>query len=250
MLETVSTALVRNVPAFLFFRFLRSFFGSPILSTGGPSIQYLHASWRQFLERSSEEQQFFTLAGASRSGRSSGTASSRFPARNESGNNAPTSRGAPSTNHWQRQYPESLANITNLDPTILSVNEYLCLIYGIYYSSFEVFPLVYGDIYHFNLIQSGLAVLTLAVGTLISFICYTGLLIVYPIPRNQTDDAGRPKLATIPARVELLVPPIGIFLCGWSANPNIHWIVTMIGVAMCPPGVFAVFQALFVYMAI
>ncbi|KAF7191731.1 Caffeine resistance protein 5 [Pseudocercospora fuligena] len=292
MLVTIPTALVRSAPAFMFFRFLQGFFGSPILSTGGASIQDVYSNTYMPLALTSWAAACFVapvfgtiFAGAAiphlgwrfsiweiliASGpvlllliflpeTSSATILHRRAERLRRITGNDHVRSASEIAHMEAKADlktvvyESLlipAKITVLDPAILFVNIYLCLIYGIYYSFFEVFPLVYGDIYHFNLLQSGLAFLPLAVGTLISFICYTGFLIIYRIPRLQAGDPGRPELAIIPALVGSLVPPIGIFLFGWSANPNIHWIVTMIGVAMYPAGVFAVFQALFVYMAI
>lgn len=44
MLVTVPTALVKNAPAFMFFRFLQGFFGSPILATGGASLADVYSS--------------------------------------------------------------------------------------------------------------------------------------------------------------------------------------------------------------
>lgn len=44
------------------------------------------------------------------------------------------------------------------------------------------------------------------------------------------------------------LPPIGLLLFGWSANPDIHWIVSMIGVGLYPAGVFIIFQGIFLYL--
>ncbi|KAH9476584.1 Caffeine resistance protein 5 [Psilocybe cubensis] len=43
-----------------------------------------------------------------------------------------------------------------IEPAVLYANVYLGLTYAIFYLWFEAFPLVYGDIYHFNLGLSGL----------------------------------------------------------------------------------------------
>ena len=58
------------------------------------------------------------------------------------------------------------------DPSILFITIYTALMYGIYYSFFEAFPFVYGDMYHFSNGEQGLAFLSLAVGCGGSFICY------------------------------------------------------------------------------
>lgn len=66
--------------------------------------------------------------------------------------------------------------ITMLDPAILFTNIYIMLIYGIFYSFFEAFPLVYGDIYKFNLLQNGLAFIPIAVGTTVATITYVSYI--------------------------------------------------------------------------
>lgn len=48
--------------------------------------------------------------------------------------------------------------------------------------------------------------------------------------------------------VSCFLPPIGILIFGWTAKPEIHWIVPMIGVTMYPMGVFVIFQGLFLYL--
>jgi DHA1 family multidrug resistance protein-like MFS transporter len=47
--------------------------------------------------------------------------------------------------------------INILDPAMLFTTVYTALTYGLYYSFFESFPLVYRDIYGFNLGQLGVA---------------------------------------------------------------------------------------------
>lgn len=65
------------------------------------------------------------------------------------------------------------ARITIQDPAILFANLYMMLVYGIYYSFFESFPLVYPPMYGFDTLQANLAFLPLAVGTVLSLAVYT-----------------------------------------------------------------------------
>ncbi|KAI9764101.1 MAG: hypothetical protein M1835_007647 [Candelina submexicana] len=50
-----------------------------------------------------------------------------------------------------------------LDPAVAFADLYMMLIYGIFYSFFECFSLVYVDVYHFNLSESGLIFLTVII---------------------------------------------------------------------------------------
>jgi DHA1 family multidrug resistance protein-like MFS transporter len=62
--------------------------------------------------------------------------------------------------------------INILDPAMLFTTMYTALTYGLYYSYFESFPLVYRDIYGFTLGQVGLAFLAVLVGLVIGVVVY------------------------------------------------------------------------------
>jgi DHA1 family multidrug resistance protein-like MFS transporter len=68
------------------------------------------------------------------------------------------------------------------DPAVLFANVYTALTYGIYYSFFEVFPLVYGPIYGFNLGETGLVFLAIVVGCVIAICIYFSYLHFLLIP--------------------------------------------------------------------
>lgn len=70
------------------------------------------------------------------------------------------------------------SRITLMDPAVLFINIYLCLIYGVYYSFFESFPIVYQDMYNFPLLGLGLAFLPLAAGTVFSVSGYLAFLLL------------------------------------------------------------------------
>ena len=53
------------------------------------------------------------------------------------------------------------------EPILLCTNMYLGLIYAILYTWFEAFPLVFNNLYHFDLGSSGLTFLGLLVGAVI-----------------------------------------------------------------------------------
>src|SRR5436305_968397 len=66
--------------------------------------------------------------------------------------------------------------IVVLDPAVTFANVYSSLVYGIYYSFFEVFPLVYIDIYGFNLGQLGLTFLSITVAVIIAVSSYSAYI--------------------------------------------------------------------------
>jgi DHA1 family multidrug resistance protein-like MFS transporter len=54
--------------------------------------------------------------------------------------------------------------ITALDPSVLFINLYTALVYGIYYSFFESFPIVYMGIYGFSVGVMGIVFLGVIIG--------------------------------------------------------------------------------------
>ncbi|OOF98667.1 hypothetical protein ASPCADRAFT_162317 [Aspergillus carbonarius ITEM 5010] len=138
--------------------------------------------------------------------------------------------------------------IVVLDPAILFVNVYTSLIYGIYYSFFEVFPLVYIDMYHFNLGQMGLVFLSIAVALAIAVPLYFLYLNKVFEPEIRTQGLMSPERRLIPALFACFLPPIGLFLFGWTSRPSVYWIVSVVGILIYTIGIFMVIQCIFIYI--
>jgi MFS transporter, DHA1 family, multidrug resistance protein len=143
--------------------------------------------------------------------------------------------------------------INALDPAVFFTYVYTALVYGIFYSFFEVFPLVYGAGnpqpgsatrgYGFNLGEMGLVFLCISVGVLIAIPSYFIYLHLIFEPEIMTKGIGEPERRLIPAIFASLLLPPGLFLFAWTANsaPQIHWIVSTIGV-------FLLLQCFFIYI--
>jgi DHA1 family multidrug resistance protein-like MFS transporter len=143
------------------------------------------------------------------------------------------------------------SKITLLDPAILFLNCYTSLTYGIFYSFFEAFPIVYQDIYSFNLGEMGLAFLAIVVGSIISFAIYNLYYMHHRKgPPNTQDDktTPNPEKVLVPALYACIGPPLALLLFGWASRPSIHWIVPTIGIAIYPACVFILMQCVFLYV--
>jgi DHA1 family multidrug resistance protein-like MFS transporter len=149
------------------------------------------------------------------------------------------------------------SRITLLDPAILFLNCYTSLTYGIFYSFFEAFPIVYQDIYGFNLGEMGLAFLAIVVGSIISFAIYNLYYIHHrrnapSTAQNQDQENSTPasdhEKVLVPALYACIGPPLALLLFGWASRPTIHWIVPTIGIAIYPACVFILMQCVFLYV--
>ena len=138
------------------------------------------------------------------------------------------------------------SRITFLDPAILFLNVYTSLTYGIYYSFFEAFPIVYQGIYGFNLGEMGLAFLAIVIGAVVSFVVYN--VYIYRTQVAGSPKPRKPESVLIPALFACFGPSIGLFLFGWASRPDVHWIVPTVGIVIYPANVYVLMQCVFMYI--
>ncbi|EXJ87921.1 hypothetical protein A1O1_04848 [Capronia coronata CBS 617.96] len=142
--------------------------------------------------------------------------------------------------------------INLLDPAVAFSTVYTALTYAIYYSFFESFTLVYGDMYGFDLAQIGLAFLALLAGLVVAVVLYCLYLHRYgdaKIARLAAETTTVPPEARLwPGLVATFCIPIGLFIFAWTARPHVHWIVSLVGAAVSMTGVFIITQCMFIYL--
>lgn len=134
------------------------------------------------------------------------------------------------------------------DPAVLFTNIYTACIYGIYYSFFEVFPLVYIGIYGFNLGELGLPFLTIIIGCVIGIAIYFAYNYFYLEPDIKAHGLRVQEHRLVPALFAVMLLPAGLFWFGWTSEKSIHWIVPTIGLTLFPIGAFVLFQCIFMYL--
>lgn len=117
------------------------------------------------------------------------------------------------------------------------------ILLGILYLFFGAFPLVFINVYGFNLWQVGLTFL----GILVGMVLAAGLDPVWHrirvnLIRRLSEESGveggksEPEFRLPPAILGSILVPAGIFMFGWSCYPWIHWIVPIIGAAIFGAG--------------
>jgi DHA1 family multidrug resistance protein-like MFS transporter len=125
-----------------------------------------------------------------------------------------------------------------MDPAVLFVNVYTSIVYGIYYSFFEAFPLVYGQIYHFNIGEVSTTFVCIFVACLIGVATYVSYLYFILIPDVMKNGLPAQEHRLKPALIAVFLPTIGLFLFGWTSREDIHWIVSILGITIYALGVF------------
>ncbi|KAJ5356264.1 major facilitator superfamily domain-containing protein [Penicillium concentricum] len=135
-----------------------------------------------------------------------------------------------------------------MDPAIGYTAVYAALCYAIYYSFFEVFPMVYIELYGFNVGEMGLTFLSITVGTVVSIAGYYAYFYWIVTPAIISGAPDIPEYRLIPALFSSFLLPIGLFIFAWTGNGHTHWIVSVIGIFLFTVGMFLLMQSIFAYL--
>lgn len=136
-----------------------------------------------------------------------------------------------------------------LEPMVFLLNLYIALCYGLLYIWFESFPVVFVGIYGFNLGQQGLAFLGIFVGAILTIPFFFWYLHKYLEPQFDENGDLQPEKRLPPAFVGAFCIPICLFWFGWSARPDIHWIMPIIGSGFFAVGLFLLFNSVLNYLS-
>ncbi|KAL6825478.1 major facilitator superfamily domain-containing protein [Trichoderma sp. SZMC 28015] len=142
--------------------------------------------------------------------------------------------------------------INALDPSVLFSTVYTSLVYAIFYSFFEAFPIVFSETYHFDFSVSGLPFLGVLPGLFVACtLCVLGwhYQVVKPFQTEGFKAFGIPENRLVPALFACFWLPAGLFLFAWTARPSVHWIASIIGLSMSIVGTFTIIACIFQYLA-
>ena len=103
-----------------------------------------------------------------------------------------------------------------LDPAIAFTAIYTALIYGIYYSFFEAFPIVYLNFFGFSLGEMGLAFVAIIVGAFLGLAGYWAYIYYILEPDIRINGLGAPEKRLVPALFAAVLLPVGLFIFGMS----------------------------------
>ncbi|ABN66451.1 multidrug resistance protein 2 [Scheffersomyces stipitis CBS 6054] len=138
--------------------------------------------------------------------------------------------------------------ITIIEPVVLLINVYIALVYTVMYLWFEAFPIVFVETKHFTLIEMGVSYVSVMVGIFIGAAIYIPIIYRAFTKKVLAGEMVTPEVFLPSAIFGSIMMPIGIFVFGWSASPDLHWIGPIIGAALFATGAFIIFQTLFNYL--
>lgn len=133
------------------------------------------------------------------------------------------------------------------EPMVFLLNLYIALIYGLLYIWFESFPIVFVQIYGFNLGEEGLAFLGILVGAFVVIGPFFAYLYYVLEPKFDEEGNIQPEKRLPPAIVGGPFIVICLFMFGWSAGRT-HFIVPIIGSGFFTVGAVLLFNSVLNYL--
>ncbi|KAI4918497.1 hypothetical protein J4E90_002881 [Alternaria incomplexa] len=211
---TLPTALVDNLGGFLFLRFLLGFFGSPCLANGGATMQDL-SQWELLWMAAPVFLLFFFFLPETQPTTILLHRSARLRALTGNPNIHTQTEIDRKGTKFSTELLDTLIKPLEIcvkDPALFFINVYSALTYGIYYSFFEVFPLVYLEIYGFSVGEMTIVFLSIIVGCVIAMTIYFSYLRFYLIPDILKRGLRPQEHRLVPAIFASFGVPIGLFI--------------------------------------
>ncbi|PVH92357.1 putative MFS transporter [Periconia macrospinosa] len=140
--------------------------------------------------------------------------------------------------------------ITILDPSVGFINLYTALVYGVYYSFFESFPLVYMGTYGFSIGIMGTIFTSIIIGAGIGLIVYSALIYFIYEPYTMSKGIGSPEHRLVPGIFAAALIPPGMFIFGYASKSEISWAAPTVGIALYAAASYILVNCIFVYLPI
>lgn len=127
---------------------------------------------------------------------------------------------------------------------------YIAVLYGLLYVLFTTFTFVYEDKYNFSTGAAGLSFLGSGVGTLMGLLITSKFSDKRVRARQAKGETPQPEdrlpaWLVIPASLTI---PIGLFIYGWGAEEQVHWILPQIGNAISSIGMIVIVMSVQTYL--
>ncbi|KAJ3496944.1 hypothetical protein NLG97_g2289 [Lecanicillium saksenae] len=142
---------------------------------------------------------------------------------------------------WQQPEPSNYIFLTHFCQTSFT--------YGIYYSFFEVFPLVYPKIYGMGTGDTSAVFLCVLIACILGALWYCLWYRLTTEPRfHQLGTFDVPETFLRPGLLGVFGFPIGLLLFGWAARASVPWPVPTLGIVIVCGCSFVVGIGIFIHL--
>lgn len=137
------------------------------------------------------------------------------------------------------------------EPIVLATSLLMAMVYAIFYLFFEAYPIIFGGVYQMSTGVSALAFIPMPIGASLDIVVvlwwerHLERAKARRAPWALNEEYRRMPLACIGGPLCAL----SLFWLGWTARPNVHWIIPMLAGIPYGMGVEIIFMALTSYLS-
>ncbi|KAF5530409.1 multidrug resistant protein [Fusarium napiforme] len=135
-----------------------------------------------------------------------------------------------------------------IGPIVTGLSLYLALIYGYLYLLFTTFSTVFTEQYGFGIDTLGLAFLGVGIGCIAALAVLSWLSDWLQDRLTKKHGEAKPEYRLLPIILGIPLLPIGLFVYGWTAEYEVHWIVPIIFTGFSGAGLIFSFLPTQIYM--
>jgi DHA1 family multidrug resistance protein-like MFS transporter len=133
-------------------------------------------------------------------------------------------------------------------PICFLVALYASFCYGILYMQLGGIPIIFGEIRGWSQLVATLPFLSILVGAVLGAAANAYNQTLYNKAYHAAGNRAVPEKRLPPMMFGSVLFSAGQFIMGWTATPDIHWIVPCIGLVLMGTGFFTIFQAALNYL--
>jgi MFS family permease len=140
-----------------------------------------------------------------------------------------------------KQLSRPLVMLTT-EPMVTCICFYASFVFSILYLTLEAFPIVFTDLRGWSMISSSLTFLGSFTGIVLALVINLGNQPLYKRRSKAAGGRAVPEARCPPMAVGGILMVIGLFLLGWTATPNYHWVWPVIATGFIGAGFNTTFQ--------
>lgn len=157
------------------------------------------------------------------------------------------------------------------EPIVFFFSLWVSFAWAVLYLTFASIPLVYRRVYNFSVAEAGLVFLAMIIGGIVATCggLYSERLLKHPSWQTKSSDRAEdcdsdskfwafmrrkfpvesPESRLYFTCLTSIFLPIGLFMFGFCAQPDVHWVVPAVAVFFAAMGIYFVYLATFNYLA-
>ncbi|KAJ7282653.1 major facilitator superfamily domain-containing protein [Mycena rebaudengoi] len=135
-----------------------------------------------------------------------------------------------------------------LDRMALLLDIWTALLLGILYLTFQAFPVIFGQIHHFNMQTTGLSFLGIGFGMVVALASQPIWNRVFSREAAKYGGEAPPETRLIMGQLGGILVPLGLYWLAFTTYAKVHWIVPIIASVPFGSGTYFVFTSTFTYL--